>query len=354
MSTTKTESLKFSFLLIAALFISAILFTTGGVSALSSSSLQLSDGRPSQTSTYTFATSGLTTATTIRCIELDIGTAVDGTGDAGLDLSGVTLDSHTMVVGGWSDASVDGASDQLRATLAGGETPVASGNIVWGNIDNGSSADTTYFGVFTTYTDASCTGGNEVDTATVTLIYKDGALVSLTIDPSLTFTIAGVPSLTSVNGINTTVTSTATAVDFQNNVTSLVNGVSAHDLTVGTNGTSGYTLYIKHTGLLTNGSSDTIDNWTGTNASPTAFPVPGTEAWGYTTEDSSLAGGTADRFTNGGPFWAGFSTTNELVADANGPTASTTHSVGHQVGVSAGTEAGTYQTTIVYTVASSY
>jgi hypothetical protein len=180
----------------------------------------------------------------------------------------------------------------------------------------------------------------------------------LTIDPTLSFTIAGVASSDTVNGVTTTITTTATAVNFLNAVSETVNGVSAHDLTASTNASGGYALYIRHTGLLENGSGNTIDNWTGTNATPTRpFPsgIASAEAWGYTTEDSTLQSGTADRFTNGGDFWAGFSdTTNELVADEVGPGASATTRVGHQVGVSGTTEAGTYQTTIIYTAASTY
>lgn len=336
-----------------ALTLIVALLSTIRVDALSSSSLQLSDSRPSQTSSYTFSTSGLTTGTTIRCIQLDIGTSVDGTGDAGLNLSSITLDSLTMAAGGWVVASVDGATDQLRATLAGGATPSASGNIVWGNITNGSTADTTYFGVFTTFENVDCVT-DPVDTAVVTLIYKDGALVSLTIDPTLTFTIAGVASSNTVNGVTTTITTTPTAISFLNSVTPSTNGVSAHNLTASTNAAGGYALYIRHTGLLTNGSGNTIDNLGSNNASPGAFPAPGTEAWGYTTQDSTLQSGTPARFTTG-PSWAGFSiTTNELVADETGPGASGTTRVSHQVGVSGTTEAGTYQTTIIYTAASTY
>ena len=239
----------------------------------------------------------------------------------------------------------------MRATYATGETPGA-GDIVFNNVTNGATIDTTYFAIFTSYSDASCS--TSIDTVVVTFIYKDGALVSLTIDPSLTFTVAGVSDTAqTVNGVSTTVTSLPASIDYQNAVTSLVNGVSAHDLTVGTNATGGYSLYIKHTGLLTSGA-DTITNWTGTNGSPSAFPAVGTEAWGYTTEDGALLSGTANRFTT--PVaWAGFNTANELVADNAGPPASPeTTRVGHQVGVAASTEAGTYQTTIVYTAASTY
>jgi hypothetical protein len=338
--------------IIFAILLLALIVPAFRVDALTSSSLQLSDSRPSQPSSYTFSTSGLTTGTTIRCIQLDIGTVVDGTGDAGLTVTGATLGTNTISAGGWGVSVVDGASDQLRATLAGGATPSASGSITWNNVTNSSTADTTYFGLFQTFTNVDCVTG-PIDSAVVTLIFKNGSLVSLTIDPTLTFTVAGVTSGGTINGVPTTITSTPTAVNFLNAVTSVANGVSAHDLSASTNATGGYSLYIRNTGLLTSGSN-TITNHTGTNATPTAFPAAGTEAFGYTTNDSSLNSGTAARFTTG-PSWAGFSdTTNELVGDSSGPIGATTTRVGHQVGVSGSTEAGTYQTTIIYTAASIY
>jgi hypothetical protein len=347
--------LKLSPALIAMSFLAVILLQITSVSALSSSSLQLSDSRPSQASSYTFTTSGLSTGTTINCIQLDLGTAVDGTGDTGVAVTGATLGTNTIPSGGtWAVSVVDGTTDQLRATSAGGSTPNANGAITWNAVTNSSTTDTTFYGVFETFTNVDCSTGGPVDSAVVTFIFKDGALVSLTIDPTLSFTIAGVTSGGTINGVSTTITTTPTAVSFLNAVNSTTNGVSAHDLTVGTNASGGYSVYIRHTQSLTSGA-DTITDWTGTNAAPTSpFPT-GSEAWGYTSNDGALLTGTANRFTNGGDNWSGFSTsTNELVGDGTGPVASATTRVGHQVAVDASTEAGTYQTTIIYTAASTY
>lgn len=331
----------------------AVIIPAFRVDALSSSSLTLSDSRPSATGVnYAFASSGFDTGTTIRCIQLDIGTAVDGTGDAGLTVAGATLVANTITGGSWTVGNVEG-TDQLRATDATGAIPNTSGTIEWGGIINGATPDTTYFGLFQTFSNIDCSTG-QVDSVVVTLMFKAGSLVSLTIDPTLTFTVNGVADALSVNGATTTVASSATAINFLNDVTAGVPGVSAHDITVGTNASLGYTVYIKHTGLLTNGASDTITNWTGTNLSPTGSFPTAAEAWGYTTQDSSLSaiGDGANRF--GSNEWAGFSTTNEEVVYSATPQSSETTRVGHQVAVAASTEAGTYQTTIIYTAASVY
>ncbi len=321
--------------------------------ALSNTSLLLSNPQPSTSSNYTFTSSSFSTGTTIRCIDLRLNTLADGTGSAvGTSTSSTLTSSSVITTGSWTyDNSTNG---RLRLTNATGETPAASGNIVFGGITNGSTADTTYYGIFTSYSDVSCTGGNEVDQATVAYLFTNGKQVQLTVDPTLTFTCAGVASGQSVNGATTTVTSTASGIDYLNDVTFAANGISAHDLQVSTNATNGYTVYVRESGQLTNGS-DTIADWTGTNAAPTTISGAGSELWAYTTEDSTLSGGTADRFTNGGPFWAGFSTTNAPVVDNSGATTGTqTTRVGQQVGVSTTTPAGTYQTTIIYTAASYY
>lgn len=339
---------------VSALVLTAIL-PAMTVVALSGTSLLLSDPRPSQTSSYTFDSAGFTTATAVRCIDLLLNDQPDGLGTAVGTTTSFTLDSSSIfTAGAWTeDTSTNG---RLRITNAAGEVPSgATGNLFFGNVTNGATEGTTYYGIFTSYTDASCTGGNEVDQATVAYIFKDGELVQLTIDPTLAFTCTAVASGQSVNGVTTTTASTAAGINHGSAVTFAANGISAHDINVSTNATNGYTVYVRHTAQLTSVGGDTIANHTGTNATPTTFAAAGTEAWGYTTEDSSLTGGTADRFTNGGPFWAGFTTTNAPIIDNTAATAGTeTTRVGHQVGVAATTAAGTYQTTIVYTVASVY
>ncbi|MDX1765880.1 MAG: hypothetical protein R3313_02915 [Candidatus Saccharimonadales bacterium] len=325
-----------------------------GAAALNTASISLGDPRTGETTTYTVAASGFTTATTIRCVEVDLDTQADGAGaNPTSDTTSSTLDSSTLLTpASWTvDNTTDGT---LRITSVGGETPAASGNIVWGSVDNGSTEGTTYYGLLTTYTDASCTGGNEVDTVTMAFIYKDGELVQLTIEPTLSFACNAVASGQDVQpnidpgGDTTTVASGASGIDHGTTVTASQNGLSAHDLQVTTNASGGYDIFIRHTAQLTNANSDTIANHTGTNAAPTVFPAAGTEAWGYTSDDTDLVQWDAGEY-------AGFSTSNEQVVTNTGATAgSETTRVGHQVGIANTTPAGTYQSTIIYTIVATY
>lgn len=321
---------------------------------LTGASITLGNPNTNVQSSYTATASSFTTATTIRCIDLELNTSSDGTGSvpAGVTTTSSTLNSSSLITtGNWS---VDnGTNGTLRITNASGETPASSGNVVWGNVTNGSSESTTYYGLLSTFSDVGCS--SPVDTVTMAYVYKDGEPVSLDIGATLTFACNAVGTTQPVNSASTNTASTSTGIDF-GSLTTASNGISAHDLEVSTNAAGGYSVYIRHTSDLQTASASTISVHGGNNASPTAFSAPGTEAWGYTTEDSSLSGGSPDRFTSaGGDKWAGFNTVNEEVVYNNvaAPSTETTR-VGHQVGIAADTPAGSYQTTIVYTIVATY
>ncbi|MBI1863168.1 hypothetical protein HYS00_03540, partial [Candidatus Microgenomates bacterium] len=93
------------------------------------------------------------------------------------------------------------------------------------------------------------------------------------------------------------------------------------------------------------------------NASPTSWSGVG---FGYTTDDSNLTGGTVDRFTNGGPKYAGFGTSapGDPVADHAGaittPVSNESFTISYRVTGNVLTKAGTYSTTVIYTVVPTY
>ena len=131
-------------------------------------------------------------------------------------------------------------------------------------------------------------------------------------------------------------------------VTPGANRVVCQDLLAATNATHGYSIYMRYTGAPQSGT-DTIDDHTGSNASPTAFSGAGTEAYGYSTDDATLGTGTADRFTNPSQGWAAATTTNAEIGYESAAVTATHYFVGHQVGISVTTPGGIYQTTIIYT-----
>jgi hypothetical protein len=200
----KTASSLNILILTIATFFMVVLFLPLAASAatITNGSLLLGDPRPSQVSTYTFSGAGFSGGN-IGCIELVFDTQADGGGSvpAGMDTTSTTYDSSTLVGGGWTVANPGNGT--VRITNSTPAAPNASGNVVWGGITN-SDTEGTYYGTFTTYTDSGCSGGNEVDTTVVGFVITDGTLVQLTIDPTLTFSVNGITSGTTLYGATDT------------------------------------------------------------------------------------------------------------------------------------------------------
>lgn len=128
-------------------------------------------------------------------------------------------------------------------------------------------------------------------------------------------------------------------------------------LTTSTNAYNGYVVYGKVTQALTDSYGNTIANYTSPNSAPTAWSGLG---FGYTTSDTNLTGGTANRF-NSGTYYAGFTTaTNgDPVADDAGPVTTTPitneqFTISYRITGNNTTPAGTYTTTILYSIVPSY
>jgi hypothetical protein len=342
----------------------AVLTVIGGVvvstslaayaATLTTASLSLQDSRIGQTSQYTFTSSGWSTGTTIGCIEVDLGSASDGTGSiAGLNTGGSTFVSQSVSsTGTWTVSNAQSAAHKLRLTNA---TPVApqigAQTAVFGGVVNGSTANTSYYAVVKTYTDNTC--ATPVDSATVQFIYTDGQATSVSVDGTLTFTVAGIASTGTVSGATVNSTTTSSTIPF-GTATASSNKVAAQNLSIATNAGQGYTVFTRYTGQLSNGAGGTIsDLATHTNTTPGGFSAAGTEAFGYTTEDALLGTGTTTRFS-GTDKWAAFTTTNAEIIFNSTPTVSETTKVGYQVGVANTTDPGTYNTTVIYTATPVY
>ena len=158
--------------------------------------------------------------------------------------------------------------------------------------------------------------------------------------PSLTFGLdAATLTFTHLNSSNSYTDSSKTSV-----------------LTTSTNAYNGYVINARVTDPLTYGD-DTIANYASSNASPTTWSGNG---FGYTTNDNNLAGGTVDRFTNGGPKYAGFTTSSpgDPVADHAGPVTSSISNeqftISYRVTSPSINPAGDYTTTVLYIVVPTY
>jgi hypothetical protein len=329
---------------------------------LTNASVSLSDPRPDAATTsvsYTFKGSSVDGTTAVKCVKVVWSTTGSGT-QAPTGFSGasgsVTAASSTLInssATGWSLAKSDGTSSTgqnniYQYTNSTGVTPstTTGATFILGGITNPTTANSNFFFTLNTYGNTDCST-SPIDNAQVEFIITPGSTLSLTVDPSLSFSINSINSGQSCDGTTTTATSTATSIPF-GNITSASNGVVCQDLQAATNATGGYTIYLRYTGAPSNGTNSIADH-TGSNASPTAFSAAGTEAYGYATNDATLGTGTANRFTSPSQGWAAATTTNNEIAYEAGGVTNTHYTVGHQVGISTTTNPGTYTTTIIYT-----
>lgn len=328
---------------------------------LTASSVALSDPRPGQTGVnYTFTGSSVSGASVVRCVKViwstSAGNDVAPTGFSGASGS-VNAASSTLInssASGWSLAKSDGTSSSgqnniYEYTNSTGVTPstTTGATFVLSSITNSSVQDVGYFFQLYTYSNTDCVT-TPVDDSVVGFINTNASLLSLTVDPTLTFTVSAVASSTSCNGGTTTAASTSTTIPF-GAITSATNGFVCQDLAASTNATEGYTIYARYTAPPTNALSQTIADHTGSNAAPTTFSAAGTEAYGYTTSDATLGTGTANRFTNGGQKYAALTTSNAEVGYESAPVNVSHYFIGHQVGISNTTLGGIYTTTVIYT-----
>jgi len=205
------------------------------------------------------------------------------------------------------------------------------------------------------------------DTGQVQVAIIAGVTATATISASLSVTVDGVSSGGTVNGQSLDITTTSSTVPF-GSMTVNAYKAGAHDITVSTNAASGYTTSIRQldgTGMtnILNSSSNNIDGFRGaggtaTNAAPLAWAAgtnpSGTSSntntgwYGYTTEDSSLGTGTADRFTSPGNYWAPFDVTAYEVMYDSAPVNAQKVRIGHMLEVNALQPQGNYTGTIEY------
>jgi hypothetical protein len=317
--------------------------------SLTSGSVAMTSAVPSATSvTYTLTFSGVTTSA-IKCIKVAFSDAATaGSKPSNMSITGLALSGTSTYIptpASWT-VSNNNSTGVSSITFASGETPASASNrtVVLTGITNGDTAGTKYFLQFSTYNNTDCSSSG-VDSSTINFIYTTGQVVSATVDPTLSMSVAGVSSgATLKSAADVNITTTSSTIPF-GTLTTASNKIAAHDITVGTNANTGYTTTIRYSGTLSSGSHSITDH-TGTNASPTAFSAAGTEKFGYTTNDAVLGTGTTGRFGSNN-VWAGFTTTastNE-VAYSNVAVSETTR-IGYQVGISSTTPAGAYSTTV--------
>lgn len=286
---------------------------------------------------------------------------------SGFNPGSPTLASDNIAGTGRTTTDPNTSGERMRIVVS---TPASQSTqsmfLNFTGVTNPSTINTSFFVRVNSFSD---TGTTTIDYSQAMFAVLDtGSIaVSATVDPNFTFTIA--PALSgSVNGDTINVSTTTTNSIPFGSLNTTTASVSAHDLTITTNAGSGYTITASTSANaqsgnppLISGATNNIDSFTGTNASPTNWSAPNgstananTGFFGYTTNDATLCTGTANRFTSGGPNYAGFTTTGQEVAcSATGVSAETTR-VGWKLAINSIQPAGSYTGTIILVATPTY
>jgi hypothetical protein len=285
--------------------------------------------------TFTFCTtaSGTCTAPTGMILTAVPTLAAVGT-------SGISGASAWSAAGSSATCTGSGNTNcNIVVTVTGGTTQSLSAVTVGvsGGITNPSTVNTTYYVRISS---------NTADTGTVAFGILDttSITVSATVDPTFSFSIAGVSSGQTVNSATTTETTTSTTVPFSASASiGTTAHIAAHDLTVSTNGSGGYTISVASTTTnpLTSGSNF-FNTFTGTNGSPTTWSAPAGAAnsssgyFGYT------SGGTNASSQFASNKWAGPTTTAAVIASKSSAASADVTRVGWQIQANAFQPPGAY------------
>lgn len=321
---------------------------------ITSSSVQMSDSRTSSTSVTYKVGFTFPSTTAIQCIQVKFGTTSGlGTQPTGMTSgSGFTLTGGGLTQGNWSNYGTNNGFLQIDASA--NQTPTATAaTITWTGVTNTSTSGVFYAQITTYSTNTSHTCSGQVDQSNVmALTTTSGITASVSVDPSISFSIANYGSAVNGSGDSSPVTTTSTTVPF-GTVAAGSTAWGSHTLTVGTNAAHGYDLYVRDTQSLTDSNSDTVRNQACVSSDCTA--VGNAQSFDGSTTQSSFAY-TADNSNKsfGSNKWLGFTTTNTDIASLTSATASDVTHVEYKVQISNAQAPGTYSTVIVYTVTPTY
>ena len=170
---------------------------------------------------------------------------------------------------------------------------------------------------------------------------------------TVSFGITGIASSTVIAGVTTDVDTTPTSVPF-NRVSISSSGVkAAYNLSISTDATEGYQVFMIANSDLINSFGTIIPPVTGTNATPNTWvsvcSSGATGCYGYHTTDSTLSGGSTRFLLN--DTYAQFSTTTlDEVMYNSGPVTNDSSDIIFRVEAHAGQAGGGYTTAVQYIV----
>jgi hypothetical protein len=164
---------------------------------------------------------------------------------------------------------------------------------------------------------------------------------------TLTFTITGLGSGTTTEGVVTNVGATVNSIPF-GSLTPNISKIAAHRFTINTNAGSGYQLYAAHRQELSTHDGLIIQPVVGSNEVPQPWPLlPSTSAFGYHTSDKTLSGPFSGRFASIDTY-ARFEDTLKEIGYSATPVANKVVDLIYRTEITPMQPAGDYDTEIMY------
>ncbi len=296
------------------------------------------------TTSYAFDFTTATTAT-FQSFQAQICTTASGacTTPTGFANSSSTFTSSTLS-GTWTVSTATAGSIRASATGASSTTAATAKNIIFGNVQNPTTANQTFFARITLFSDAAWTTG--VDTGTVAASTAAQITLSGTMDESLVFCTG-----TSITGQNCGSVA-GTAVNF-GTFSSSTPSSGTSVMAASTNGVSGYAITINGTtltcsacagtptiaALATQTASSVGTAQFGANLKANTTPSVGANVTGTGTATATANYNTADQFRF---------VTGDSVASVAAATNANTFTVSYLVNVPGSQAAGTYTATMTY------
>ena len=343
-------NLLLGLVLVLPTFFVLLLPSTASAAQITSRKLTLSTSSAASgaaTTTYTFNFT-VPSATVLQSFETVICTTASGscTTPTGFANSSSTLSSQPTNLGDASGWTVNtSTAGKLRIKKTGNAAaPTGAQTVVFGNVQNPTTSNTTFFARLNTYSDDAWTSG--VDSGVVAASTATQITLSGVMDESLVFCTG-----TSITGSNCGTVS-GSSVDFGTfSTSSTTTGTSV--MAASTNGGSGYSITINGSTLTCSGcsgsptiaalstqtASSTGTAQFGVNLKDNTTPNVGAEVSGTGSGTATSNYGTADQFRF---------VTGDGVASAASSTNANTYTASYIVNVPGSQAAGTYTATMTY------
>lgn len=329
--------------------------STADAALITSTSIQPSNSIPSATGVQYAVKFTFPDATPLECIQIKFATttAMSTPATSMTSASGFSLTGGGLTSGNWTNYGSTNGTLEIYAASA--QTPSSGGTptITWTGVGNTSITNPTniyaQITTFTTESGAGATCTTQVDQSNINaMLFSTGVATSVSVDPSLTFSVANDGSAVNGSGDTGFVTTTSSTIPF-GTVDAGLTGVASQTLTVSTNASHGYNLYINKTGTMTDSNSDTYRDQGNLLSAPAAFD-------GSTTQTSFAVTDDSTNNSLGSNKWGAIQNTpnSDAIDSATGPVNAQAVHDEFKVETSNTQAPGTYNTTVIYTAAPSY